>query len=394
MNVFGTSFNYQGRINKVRKLMEKRRLDAILVNLWTNQYYLSGMYQPAPWYPIEVCDNTETPLVMFKDKKLEPVFFITYLTGIGLKEGTWINDVRIIDKEPYGKKTWNEYLADLLREKHIENGNIGIEEDVCTISTFKKLRQALPRANLVAADTLLEAARYIKEPEEISLIRESVAIAEAGIKAGMEIAKPGTLESEVQKTVEIEIKRRGGIKEIESMAQSGRRTANQRSISANWKKIEENDLVTIDVGCVYKGYGSDLTRTWVAGKPTKKQVRIVDDLRQVREKVLPLIRPGTAIRDIYEVGNAEMAKAGYLTEALVLPFGDIGLGHISIHGIGLSPMHDPPRAYDRDLKLASGVTISLSCKARFADFTIRFEDDLLVTSDGSELLSPNLPWKL
>jgi Xaa-Pro aminopeptidase len=394
MNVFGTLFNYQARVDKVRKLIQDQKLDAILVHLWTNQYYLSGMYQPGPWYPIEVCDNTETPLVIFKDEKLEPVFFITYLTGLGLKEGTWIKDVRIIDKEPYGRKVWSEYLADLLKEKHIENGNIGIEEDVCAVSTFKKLRKALPRANFMAVDAMLEKARYIKEPEEIVIIRESVAIAEAGIKAGMDIARTGVLESEVQKAVEIEIKRRGGIKEIESMAQSGNRTANHRSLASYWKKIEENDLVTVDVGCVYKGYGSDLTRTWVVGKPSKSQLKIVDDLRQVREQIIPLIKPGTVIRDIYKTGDDMMAEAGYLTASSVWPTGETGHGHFSIHGIGLSPMHDPPRAYDRDLRLAAGVTLSLSCKARFADFTIRFEDDLLVTSAGSELLSSNLPWKL
>ena len=124
MNIFSTSFNYQSRLKKVRKCMDQQGLDAILVHLWPNQYYLSGMYQHLPWYPVEVCEHTETPLIVFKDHDKEPVFLITWLTGNGLKEGTWRKDVRIVDKEPLGKRSWSEYTADVLKENGVEGGTI------------------------------------------------------------------------------------------------------------------------------------------------------------------------------------------------------------------------------------------------------------------------------
>ena len=74
MNIFGTTFDYQARLAKVRKLMEEQGIDALLVNLWVNQYYLSGMYQHTPWYPVEVIDNTEPPLIIFKDSSKDPIF--------------------------------------------------------------------------------------------------------------------------------------------------------------------------------------------------------------------------------------------------------------------------------------------------------------------------------
>jgi len=49
-NVFSTKFDYQSRIQKLRKIMTEEGIDAVLVHLWPNQYYLSGMYQPLPWY--------------------------------------------------------------------------------------------------------------------------------------------------------------------------------------------------------------------------------------------------------------------------------------------------------------------------------------------------------
>jgi len=394
MNVFSTSFNYRSRLDKVRKLMDERGIDAILVHLWPNQYYLSGVYQPLPWYAVEVNENTETPLIIFRDRGEEPVFLITWLTSNGLKEGTWIKDVRVVDREPFGKLSWWEYTAEVLKEKGVDEGTIGIEEDVCVISTFRKLQAALPKAQFQAADEIFQLARLVKEPEEVELIKESVLIAEAGLQAGIETAKVGVLESEINKAAEIEMKRRGAIREVETMCQSGIRTANHRAFASNWKKIEENDLVMIDIGCVYKGYGSDITRTWVVGKPTEAQNKIADDLARVHEKILDLMEPGVTIRQVLELGRKEMKNAGYSTDEVALPSNGVGWGSVGIHGIGLGPMHDPPHVGDRDIKLESGMTLAVSGTVRHAEFTIRFEDDVVVVPGGIELINRLIPWHL
>jgi Xaa-Pro aminopeptidase len=394
MNIFSTSFNYENRIDKVRARMDERGIDAMLVHLWPNQYYLSGMYPHLPWYPVEVCEHTESPLIIFRDKRKDPVFLITWLSGNGLKEGTWIKDVRIHDKEPFGKLTWSEYTAEVLREKGVDEGTLGIEEDVCVLSTFRKLQAALPRARFKGADEIFQLVRIIKEPEEIELIKESVLIAEAGLKAGMEAAQVGVPESEVQKAVEIEMKRRGAIREVETMVQSGKRTANHRAFGSNWKKIEKDDLVAIDIGCVYKGYGSDLTRTWVVGKPAAGQKRIASDLLKTHEKILSSMKPGVTIGELDGLGRDEFEKAGYLTSKTAMPSNGKGLAGITVHGIGLGPMHDPPHPYDRDIALESGMTLAVTGCARYADFTIRFEDDFVVVPGGVELISKLIPWEL
>jgi Xaa-Pro dipeptidase len=394
MNIFGTSFDYQKRLEKMRKLMGERGLDAVLVHLWTNQYYLSGMYQHSPWYPLETGAPTETPLIVFADKAREPVFLCAYLTSNGLKEGTWITDVRVVDKEPLAKRTWWENLAEVLREKGVDAGTIGIEEEVCVVSTFEKMKSALPKARFKAADDIFQLLRIVKDADEIRLIRESVSVAEAGMKAGMEVAKVGVPESEVQKAVEIEMKRRGAIREVETMVQSGKRTANHRAFGANWKKIEDGDLVMIDVGCVYKGYGSDLTRTWAVGKPNEMHRKIARDLRKVHEKVLAFMKPGLAIRDIYQLANADFGAAGYLTDRTIMPSGDTGTANVTIHGIGAGPMHDPPHPWERDVVLEAGMTLAVAGGARFASFTIRNEDNVVVTDRGIDFIATNIPWEL
>ncbi len=394
MNIFGTTFDYQARIAKVRKLMEERGIDALLVNLWVNQYYLSGMYQHTPWYPVEVIDNTETPLIIFKDSRKEPIFLITYLTGNGVKEGTWIKDVRFVDREPYGKKPWNEYLADILKEHGLDGGTIGIEENCCVFSTVKKLQSALPKAKLKGVDDIFASARMIKEPQEIELLRRSIIIAEEGLKAGMEAAKVGVIEYEVQKATEIAMRKLDGFREIETMFQSGKRTANHRFFATNWKKIEQNDLGLVDIGCCYKGYGSDICRTWCIGKPTDLQKKVTEHIVKTHEKILKLLKPGANLRELYDTGESEMRKAGYITDYHYLPKNKVGWGYATIHGIGLGPMHDPPHVYAKDITLEPNMTIAITGGVRFEDSTIRFEDNFLITPGGYELLSKSLPWKL
>lgn len=395
MNIFSTTFDYQSRMDKVRKSMEKHGLDVMLVNAWVNQYYLSGMYQHAPWYPIEVIDNTETPLIVFKDKKKEPIFLITYLTGNGLKEGTWIKDIRFVDRAPYGKKVWTEYLADILKENGIDRGTIGIEREVLVLTTFDKIKAALPQATFKSADEIFQTLRAVKDADEIKLIKESVAVAEAGLKVGMAAARVGVLESEVQKAAEIEMKRLGAIREIETMVQSGKRTANHRAFGANWKKIEENDLMMIDIGCNYKGYGSDLTRTWCVGKPTDFQKKVAVDLIAVREKGVKMLKPGVVLSEIYAMGKTEFTKAGFVTDKTFLPMDNkTGWAIVTVHGIGMGPMHDPPHVFDREFTLEPGMTIAYTSGARFADFTIRFEDNFVIVPGGAELINKGLPWGL
>jgi Xaa-Pro aminopeptidase len=394
MNIFGTTFDYQDRVSKVRKLMAEKGLDALLVNLWVNQYYLSGMYQHTPWYPIEVIDNTECPLIIFRESNKEPVFLITFLTGNGVKEGTWVKDVRFIDREPYGKKKWNEYLAEVLKEKGVDKGNIGFEENVVVFSTYSKLKAALPAATLKPASDVFAAVRLIKDPQEIELIRQSVKIAEAGLLAGIEVAKPGVIEYEVQKATEIAMRKLDGFREIETMFQSGKRTSVHRFFATNWKKIEENDLGNIDIGCTYKGYGSDICRTWCIGKPTAQQKKVAEDCVTARDAVVKMVKPGISMGELYEFGENLMKKAGYNTSYTYLPDNKVGWGYVTYHGIGLGPMHDPPHVYAKDIKVETNWTIAITCGVRFADSTIRFEDNYLVTSGGLELLSKQIPWKL
>ncbi len=115
MNIFETNFNYESRVERLRKEMDKHDLDCMLVHLWTNQYYVSGFYHHLPWYPLSLDSSTESPLVIFRDPAEPPIFLCGFFVYNAIREGTWLDDVRAFDVE--SKLGAMEYLAQVLAEK-------------------------------------------------------------------------------------------------------------------------------------------------------------------------------------------------------------------------------------------------------------------------------------
>ena len=380
MNIFETSFDYPGRLEKLRTLMEEWGLDCMLVHLWPNQYYVSGFYHHLPWYPLSLDSSTECPLVLFRDRGQPPVFLCGWLVYNAVREGTWIEDVRAFDRE--SKLGPLEYLAKVLTEREVAAGRIGVEDECVTLHTFQKLRKALPKAEFVHASDIFWRARAVKDDDEIALIRKAVEIGEEAMKVGIQAARPGVTELEVQTAVELEMKRRGAIREVETMCQSGRRTANYRAFASCWKKIEPDDLVMVDLGCVYKGYACDITRTWVAGTPTPEQKKIAEDLYRAHEKILAFMKPGVRHRDVVQFTHEVLGEAGYPADNRVFPH-----RRFSFHGVGLGPFHDPPDNHHPDMVLEAGTVMSVQPSVRHEGYTIRFEDDVLVTPSGVEVMT-------
>lgn len=386
MNIFATEFNYANRLKNIKKLMKEMGVDCMLVYNWTNQYYISGHYQHMPWYPISHNFVTESPLIIFQDDT-EPVFICAYITYKGIKEGTWISDVRPFDRESRGNTY--EYIATVLKEKGFDKAKIGIEENCCTISTYQQLSTHLPDAQLKPVSYIFYVLKSVKEDEEIALIKKSVAAGESALQVALDTAKPGVTEMEVQTAMEIEMKRNGILREVETMCQSGIRTANYRAWASEWKKIEENDLVTVDLGGIYKGYGCDMARTWVVGKPTAEQKKVAEDLYKVQNDTFNYIKPGLTYGDVFNFMKDELIKYGYPADKHANP-----QQQFSIHGLGLGPFHDSPGKGHPETVLTKNMVISVQPSVRFENYSIRFEDDIVITEDGIELLTTKVPKEL
>jgi Xaa-Pro aminopeptidase len=98
--------------------------------------------------------------------------------------------------------------------------------------------------------------------------------------------------------------------------------------------------------------------------------------------------------EIFDLGRTEMKKLGYVTDKAAMPTGGSALGGVTIQGIGLGSMHDPPHVEDRDIRLESGMTLAVAGGVRHSEFTIRFEDAVVVVPGGIEKIKRFIPWEL
>ena len=150
------------------------------------------------------------------------------------------------------------------------------------------------------------------------------------------------------------------------------------------RQIQDGDLVEMDIGAMYQGYASDITRTIVLGKATEKQKKIYGIVLTAQKAACKAVRPNAACSDVDGIARDIIAKAGYSDN-----FGH-GLGH----GIGLL-VHDGPGLGPRSTDiLKPGNVVTIEPGIYIHNWGgVRIEDDVLVTANGNQILT-RLPKEL
>jgi Xaa-Pro aminopeptidase len=147
---------------------------------------------------------------------------------------------------------------------------------------------------------------------------------------------------------------------------------------ASDKIIESGDMVTIDMGCIYDGFCSDLTRTISAGNPSDAMKRIYDIVYQSQLKAVEAAKKGITTKQLDSVARDYITENGY---------GD-KFGHGLGHGLGIE-VHEMPSVSQRmDMELPEGVVVTIE-PGIYVEKTggVRIEDDVLITNGGCEVLN-------
>ena len=244
-------------------------------------------------------------------------------------------------------------------------------------------RRMNPRFELVASDPVMDALRMVKEPEEVDLLTEAQRIAGLGMDRARELLKPGATAHEIGTEALYTMMKAGaeGISTplhvnigIDSCMIHGRMSP---------KPLEEGDLVVIDLTPQVEGYGANLARTFVVGRPETKQRKLFEVYAEMVEATREMMKPGVKVRDLDARGK-EICEAHGL--------GDYHLEGIS-HGIGLR-FEEPPAStiikQHRNLELQAGMTMAIghTILAIPSLGGVRDENLYLVTPAGGQLLSP------
>ncbi|MFX0205510.1 MAG: M24 family metallopeptidase [Candidatus Hodarchaeota archaeon] len=144
------------------------------------------------------------------------------------------------------------------------------------------------------------------------------------------------------------------------------------------KKLEEGDLVQMDIGMIYEGYSSDLTRTVVVGNPSKKQKEIFTISLEAQESAIKSIRPGILASEVDSIARNIIEEAGY---GKYFP-------HLTGHGVGTDSHEFPIINQGVDIPLKTGMVVTVEPGIYVKELGgARTEDMVLITSEGFEVLT-------
>ncbi len=320
--------------------------------------------------------------------KPENRFYVSGFTGstgyaLILREGAYfITDFRYISQvkeECPGYEiieiSTTRSLGQVLEELGLEK--LGFEEDFMTVEALDILKKDF-KGELLPMGRFIEKIRQIKRDDEIDLMRKAQAIADDTFTYMLDYIKPGMSEREVYLELVNQLTARGASGEsFTAIVASGKRGALPHGRASD-KIIEKGDFLTLDFGCVYKGYCSDMTRTICIGKASDRQREIYELVLKAQKEALKAIKPGAVCSDVDKVARDIIGDAGY---------GE-NFGHGLGHSIGLE-VHENPRFNQiDDTILEAGMVMTDEPGIYITDFGgVRIEDLVYVTEDSHEVLS-------
>jgi len=254
------------------------------------------------------------------------------------------------------------------------------------------LQMAEPQVKLKDVRGNIEALRVIKSPGEITFLRKAIDLSVDSHLAAMKMMRPGVWEYQVAAKM-VEVHGMGG-SEVEGYAPIVGAGFNSTVLHYDQlsRKIEDGDIVVLDVGAQYAGYSADITRTLPAnGKFTARQREIYDIVLGAQNAAMAALKPGMNLcksgeKSVYKISFDYINSHGADLHGKKL-------GQYYIHGLGHHiglDVHDPG-SYCKPLEPGMVVTMEPGIYIPEENLGVRIEDDVLITETGYELLSKRLP---
>ncbi len=312
---------------------------------------------------------------------------IKYLTGIDAegvllitrKENHYITDSRYIE-EVHSVVTIDDEIIvsnyNDISEYDYENffsfcENVGFEENYITYATYKKYMQKYKANNFEETEYLIEKQRMIKDEEEISKIQRACQITDECFNHLKNYIKIGMTEKEISYEIEKFFLDNGaeGLA-FETIVASGKNSSKPHAKTTE-KQIESGDPITIDMGCKYKGYCSDMTRTIFAGYLPENVKPVYDLVLKNQLQTLKDMKEGASIRIISRNVDNDFKLNGY------------PLLHALGHGVGLDVHEMPVISEKNDINLKPNMVVTDEPGIYLPEeFGVRIEDTVLITKSG------------
>ena len=222
-------------------------------------------------------------------------------------------------------------------------------------------------------DLLITKLRITKTSCEVDKMIKAQRITEQALTETVKLIKEGVTEQEIAVELEYKMRRLGadGVS-FNLIVIAGEKTSMPHGTPGN-NKIKSGDFITFDIGALYEGYHSDMTRTYALGHVNDKQKRVYDTVYKAQKLGLEAVKGGAVCKDVDKIVRDFIYQAGF----------EGCFGHSTGHGVGLEIHEQPALSSGCDTVLQSGMVVTVEPGIYIpGEFGVRIEDMVVVTADG------------
>src|SRR5579859_3979551 len=363
----------QERQERAQHLMHENKIDAIFLTggtslsyftnvRWGNSERLFAAVLPAKGEAFFVCPAFE------EERAREQI--ATGPAGANASVFTWQED-----ENPY------RLVAAGLRDLGIGAGRLGVEERTNFVFS-DGIAKAAPEVSLTSATPVTAGCRMIKSARERELMALANHVTLQAYAAVYRALQPGMTQFDFAELIAAAYGKLGF--RGEASVNVAEFTALPHG-SMKPQVIREGTIVLIDDGCTVEGYQSDISRTFVLGKPTDKMRKVFDIVYQAQSAALKQAKPGVTAESVDAAARKVISDAGYGPDYKYFT-------HRVGHGIGMDGHEWPYLVRGNKTLLRPGMTFSDEPGIYIrGEFGVRLEDDMWITDDGAELFTHQSP---
>ena len=352
-------------LERLKNLLRRQNLDALLVTQPDNRRYLSG-------YTAGDMNISESSGVLLIPRRGKPLLLTDFRYQLQAQREAAGFEVRLYQRGLF------PLLKGILAELGIKS--LGFESHYFLHQTAIKLQKLAveTQVELVPVTDLVERLRICKNPDELTKIRAAVRLNEEVFQEVYQQLAPGMSERQVARRLESLMREKGAERpSFDTIVAGGPNGALPHAVPGD-RPLQEGEPIVIDMGLVLDGYCSDMTRTVVLGKLdeiTQERFRLV---RQAQLTGMAAVKAGVTGREVDRAARQVIAAAGYGPT----------FGHSLGHGVGLA-VHEPPSLSMRyHRKLQAGMVVTVEPGIYLPEWGgIRLENMVVVTESGCEILN-------
>ena len=335
------------RVQAFLAKMQEKELDGIIINNLKNVYYLTGFW------------GSNGTVFISRDRQVL-VTDSRYI--IAAKQETSGFEI-VADRDELA------VIAGIVKDMNLTE---------ISVSYYHRMQAAFAGLDLLPQTQFVEGLRMIKDEAEIAAIRKACSISDQAFRDALDFIKPGKTEIEIANFLDFRMRELGasGLS-FDTILASGINSSKPHAHPMH-KPVELGEAITMDFGCLYDHYVSDMTRTIYLGHVSDEQAEIYNTVLKANQALIDQAKAGLGFRDFDKIPRDIIIEAGsgdYFTH---------GIGH----GIGLDIHEEPYFSQTSTETIKTGMALTdepgIYIEGKYG---VRIEDDILITETGCELLT-------